>query len=252
MMLPLTTNDLLAFLIVLASALCLALVHWLSSGTKNGRLRLPATAEPIDFLLQNSSEEGKPVLLNLGSGFSQHPEIAGVLGLDLQRMLIHRSMTADHPSFVGSGDGVLALVSQQISRGLYRDALMPEYFSADQAGLQALGPMANLAGLLSMIPENKPSGVLLFGSFTPEYLLALDQATGAARLGVAGASTPSSQASLWLLADHSALGEDCFAPVSTKKLEKQSLVGLRAADILRVLISVALLAAAILKVMGEF
>ena len=251
-MLPLTTNDLLALLIVLVTALCLAMVHWLSGDPKNGNIRLPATTEYIDSLLQRSAEEGKPVLLNLGIGFSQQSGIAGLLGSPIQRMLVRRSLTANRPSYVGSGDGVLALVSQQISRGLYRDALMPEYFNADQAGLQALGPMANLAGLLSMIPENKPSGLLFYGSFTPEHLLALDQNSTTARFSAVGASTATAQASLWLLADHSAIGEDCLAPVSAKKLEKSSLSGLRAADLLRVLICVALLAASILKVMGEF
>ena len=251
-MLPLTTNDLLALLIVLVTALCLGIVYWLFGDPKNGNFRLPATTEPIDSLLQRSAEEGRPVLLNLGVGFSQHPEIAGILGLDLQRMLVSRSLTANRPSYVGSGDGVLALVSQQISRGLYRDALMPEYFDADQAGLQALGPIANLAGLLSLVPENNPAGLLLYGNITPEYLLTLDQNSSAASLGVVGASTATAQASLWLHADHSAIGEDVFAPISAKNLEKSSLTGPKVADILRVLICIALLAAAILKVMGEF
>lgn len=251
-MLLLTTNDLLALLIVLVSAMCLALVYWLSGNPKKSTLWQPFTAEPIDSLLQISAEEGKPVLLNLGVGFSPNPNVAGLLGLNLQRMLVRRSLTADRPSFVGSGDSLLALVSQQVSRGLYREASMPEYFNVDQAGLQALGPMANLADLLSMIPENKPSGVLLYGSFTPEHLLALDQAVSATRLSAVGASAPTAQASLWLHADRSALGEDCFAPVSPKKPEKGNLAGLKTADMLRVLISIALLAAAILKVMGEF
>jgi hypothetical protein len=251
-MLPLTTHDLLALLIVLASTLCLALVHWLSGNPKKTNIRLPSTTEAIDSLLQNSAESGKPVLLNLGMGFSPNPEIVALLGLGLQRMVVRRSLTADRPNSVGSGDGLLALVSQQVSRGLYHNALMPELFNMDQASLQALGPMANLASLLNMLPESKPSGLLLYGSFTPEYLLALDQVTNAGSLSMVGASAPTAQASLWLLADYSALGEDCFASASIRKPEKGTLVGLKTADIFRVLISIALLAAALLKVMGEF
>jgi len=128
---------------------------------------------------------------------------------------------------------------------------MPEYFNVNQTSLQALGPMANLAGLLTMVPESKPSGLLLYGSFTPEYLLALDQAASM-NTSVIGASAPTTQASLWLHADHSAFGEDSLATVSSTKPEKSTLAGLRTADFLRILISIALLAAAILKVMGEF
>jgi len=251
-MLLLTTNDLLALMIVLTSAACLVLVFWLSRNTKKGKLRLPDTVEAVDSLLQVSAEEGKPVLLNLGVGFAPNPEIAGLLGLGQQRMIVRRSLNADHPNFVDSSDGLLALVSQQVSRGLYRDALMPEYFDTEQAGLQALGPMANLAGLLSTIPETKPSGLLLYGNFTPEHLLALDQSRHFSRLRVVGASAPTGQAGLWLHADYSALGEDSFGPVSATKPGKSALAGLEATDILRIVISIGLLAAAILKVMGEF
>ena len=249
-MLPLTTNDLLALLIVLASAVCLGLVYWLSGSPKKSSNRLPETAEALEALLQSSAETGKPMLLNQGIGFSPNPEISSLLGLGLQRVIVKRSLTADRPNTVGSGDGLLALISQQVSRGLYHNALMPEYFNVDQAGLQALGPMANLAGLLSIVPESEPTGLLLYGSFTPEYSLALDQAAGK-YTSVVGASSPTTQASLWLQADQSALGEDIFAAASNTKLEKSDLAGLRTADILRILISIGLLAAAILKVMGE-
>ena len=250
-MLLLTTNDLLALLIVLASAVCLALFYWLSGTPKKSSFRLPSTSEALESLLQTSAEDGKPVLLNQGMGFSPNPEITGLLGLGLQRVIVNRSLTADRPNMVESGDGLLSLVSQQVSRELYHNALMPEYFNVEQASLQALGPMANLAGLLTMVPESKPSGLLLYGSFTPEYLLALDQ-TAKMNTSVVGASAPTTQASLWLHADHSAFGEDSFATVSSTKPEKSSLAGLRTLDVLRILISIALLAAAILKVMGEF
>ncbi len=251
-MLLLTTNDLLALLIVLISAACLAFVYWLSGNSKNANLRLPETVEAIDSLLQIASEEGKPALLNLGGGFSPNPDIAGLLGLKQERMIVRRSLNADHPSFVGSSDGFLTLISQQVCHGLYRDALMPEYFNADQASLQALGPMANLASLLSTIPETKPSFLLLYGNFTPEHILSLDQARSIVRLSAVGASTATSQASLWLQADCATLGEDIFAPASDRKPEKSALTGLRTADILRIVISIGILAAAILKVMGEF
>jgi len=250
-MLLLTTNDLLALLIVLASAVCLALFYWLSGTPKKSSIRLPSTSEALESLLQTSAEEGKPVLLNQGMGFSPNPEITGLLGLGLQRVIVNRSLTADRPNMVESGDGLLSLVSQQVSRGLYHNALMPEYFNVNQASLQALGPMANLAGLLTMVPESKPSGLLLYGSFTPEHLLALDQGINM-NTSVVGASAPTTQASLWMHADHSAFGEDSFATVSSAKPEKSTLAGLRTADVLRILISIALLAAAILKVMGEF
>lgn len=249
-MLLLTTNDLLALLIVLASAVCLGLVYWLSGNPKKSSNRIPETMEALESLLQSSAETGKPVLLNQGIGFSPNPEVSGLLGLGLQRVIVERSLTADHPNIVGSGDGLLALISQQVSRGLYHDALMPEYFNMGQASLQALGPMANLASLLSIPPEDNPSGLLLYGSFTPEYALALDQAAGR-YTSVVSASSPTAQESLWLQADHSAIGEDCFAVVSITKPEKSALTGLRTADILRILISIGLLAAAILKVMGE-
>jgi hypothetical protein len=68
---------------------------------------------------------------------------------------------------------------------------------------------------------------------------------------VSGASTPTDQAALWLHATHSAVGEDSLGPVSARKPEKSTLAGLEAMDILRIVISIGLLAAAILKVMGE-
>lgn len=249
-MLLLSTNDLLALLILLASAICLAVFHWLTRTPKKVNQRLPSTSEVVESLLQTSAEEGKPVQLNQGLGFSPNPEAISLQSLGLQRLLVNRSLTADRPSMVGSGDGLLSLVSQQVSRGLYHNALMPEYFNTDQASLQGLGPMANLAALLTTVPESQPSGVLMYGSFSPEYLLALDAATNIGT-SVVSTSTPTSQASLWLHADYSAFGEDGLSTVSGTKPDKSTLAGFRAMDALRILISIALLAAAILKVMGE-
>lgn len=251
-MLPLTTNDLLALLIVLASAACLALVYWLSGNLKNDSFRLPETAQALEALLQNSAEEGKPVLLNQGLGFWPNPEISGIMGLSAQRGIVRRSLTAENPNPVGSGDGLLSLVSQQVSHGLYQNALMPEFFNTEHAGLEALGPMANLASLLSRVPESNAAGIVLSGKFSPEYVLALEQARNSNVISMVGASSITAQAGLWVQADNSASGEDSFGAFVSPKPGKSNLAGLRTADILRILLSIGLLAAAILKVMGEF
>ncbi|MEA4812447.1 MAG: DUF6754 domain-containing protein [Anaerolineaceae bacterium] len=248
----LTMNDLLALLIVLIAALILALVTLFARSSSRIDMRLPASAMAVDSLLQRSAESGGRILMNFGSGFAQSAELSSLVGLNLQRVILRRSFNADQPAMAGVGEGSLALLSQQLSYTLYTNALIPEGPHAENTGLSGLGPMGNLAGLLNSVPEAKNAGMIMHGSFCPEGLLALDLASQFALETISAASDITAQAAFWPMASHSALGEDYFASVFSDRPARSVTAVLKAADWLRILFCIGLLAAAILKVMGEF
>jgi len=128
---------------------------------------------------------------------------------------------------------------------------MGELYDPAQQGLGGFGPVANLAALLALTAQPRQKARILSGCYSPEAFIAIDQASRAGQETWLASPALSAQASLSVLAENSLIGEDSLYLSSGAKPAPAAFLSIQAADLVKILIAIGLLAACILKVMGE-
>jgi hypothetical protein len=86
------------------------------------------------------------------------------------------SSVSDRPPVATSGDGTLALLSQDTLRAAYRIANIPEQYDPVQSRLTGPTSFSYVAGTLPGIHDERVSANILVGNFGPEIGLMLDAA----------------------------------------------------------------------------
>ena len=135
-------------------------------------------------------------------------------------------------------------------RGTYQGAVAPELFKPDYALLAGLSPYAYLAGLLPQAASRANAGIMLYGPHRPESLLAADLAERKGNPVIALTSDLSAQAVLLASSAQLSFGEDYFDGGASLQVNSSAAAALQAQDLLRIVITIGLIAGAVLRLLG--
>lgn len=250
-MIALSLNDITAVVIVALAILAL-FVGWLISRSKaRSEMRAIEAVSAVEAFQHEAAEKGKRLLFGLGEGLtSQAASVNALAGLDMWREASARAVFNDQPTQAVLGEGSLALLSQMVLRGVYRDAVAVELFKTEQAQLGGLGAAAGVAGLLPEVNQTSNAAVILVGNHSPMALLAANLASRKSLPLAAISDTLTAQSVFLISALMSTQGEDYFAAQTVFKTGQKAGAQLRALDILRALTVLALLVGAVLKLTG--
>lgn len=203
------------FLVLLATGLMFVFAFQLRS-TRQGKSR--AVLHPILAMqrlhraIGRAVEDGSRLHISIGKSSIISPNNASALaGLStLERVGILSSLS-DRPPVATSGDGTLALLSQDTVRAAYRISNVPEHHDPTQARLVGPTPFSYVAGMLPVVHDERVSAHILVGNFGPEAALLAAAAEREDAFVLAASDSFSAQAVFYATASEALIGEELFA-----------------------------------------
>lgn len=244
----LSLNDLVAIGLCVLALLALGMNLLVHRKHPYIGLRKTSAVRSSEILSQATAEQGKR--LTIGLGLDVADSVTAMASLPMLAALIRRSIFTDQPVRATSGGGTLASLSQSLVRGTYQGAVAPELFKPDYALLAGLSPYAYLAGLLPQAASRANAGIMLYGPHRPESLLAADLAERKGNPVIALTSDLSAQAVLLASSAQLSFGEDYFDGGASLQVNSSAAAALQAQDLLRIVITIGLIAGAVLRLLG--
>ena len=244
----LSLNDLVAIGLCVLALLALGMNLLVHRKHPYIGLRKTSAVRSSEILSQAAAEQGKR--LTIGLGLDVADSVTAMASLPMLAALIRRSIFTDQPVRATSGGGTLASLSQSVVRGTYQGAVAPELFKPDYALLAGLSPYAYLAGLLPQAASRANAGIMLYGPHRPESLLAADIAERKGNPVIALTSDLSAQAVLLASSAQLSFGEDYFDGGASLQVNSSAAAALQAQDLLRIVITIGLIAGAVLRLLG--
>lgn len=196
-------------------------------------------------------EAGKRLHITLGRGGITGQEAGSALiGLQVLERIARTASISDKPPVATSGDGSLAILSQDTSRAVLRTTSGESQVDPSSGRLVGLTPYAYAAGTLPVILDEQVAATILAGHFGSEVALITDAAERNGSLTLAGSDNLSAQAVIFATADEPLIGEELYAAGAYLNAGPAHQASLRAQDILRWVLVGAILAGAALKLIG--
>ena len=206
-----------------------------------------AAFEALGKAIERAVEAGERVHLSLGTGSVIGPDSAPAFaGLAALTRIARATSMSDRPAVVTTGDGAMAILARDTLRSSYGEMGASELYNPTSGRLLGPTPFSYVAGLPSILTNERVSVHMLSGFYGFEAGLAAEFGERARAFVIGGTSEVQSQALLYAVAQNPLLGEEVFASgayLGAGELHKASL---RAQDIIRIGIIVLILLGAVM------
>jgi hypothetical protein len=190
-------------------------------------------------------ETGRRLHLSLGSGTIGEANTAAALaGLTVLDQISSAAVVSDRPPVVTSADGSAMFLAQDTLRNVYARQNASQRYDPASARVAGLTPMAFGAALTGLVKDESVAGTVLVGPVGMEAVLLAEADSRAGITTLAASDDPAAQALLFAAADHVLVGEDLFAGGAYIGRLPAHIASLRAQDVLRILIGLAILVGA--------
>jgi hypothetical protein len=239
------------FIVIISAALMLILPFFKRKGQTRITFRQIPALKGLQRAIGLAVEEGKRVHVTLGKSNLLTPTSASSFaGLSTLELITQSSMMSDRPPLATSGDGALALLSQDTLQKTYRAGNAIEQYNPNLGRLSGATPMSYVAGVLADIYDERISAHVFSGNFGAEIGL-LNEAAEQEKAFVAAASDSlPAQSVLYAVSKEPLIGEELFAIPAYLKGGKILQSSVITQDILRWGVIVLLIGAALLRLLG--
>jgi len=178
-------------------------------------------------------EDGTRMHVSLGrADITGKNSAAALVGLSMLHRITKIAADSDRPPIATSGDGGLALVSQDTLRSTYHTMGALSNYDLSAGRVTGLTPFSFAAGTIPVIREEAVSANLLIGTFGNEIAL-ISGAGGRSVLTLAGTDNLPAQAILYATADEQLIGEELFAGGAYVGAGPMHIASLHAQDVIR-------------------
>lgn len=196
-------------------------------------------------------EAGKRVHISLGRGTLLGPDgPSALVGLSVLKRVARSANVSDRPPVATSGEGALAMLSQDTLRSVYRSVGRLNQYDPTAGQVSGLTPFSYAAGTMPVVSDEQVAASLLIGHFGSEVALITEAAERSNSMTLAGSDQVSAQAVIYAAAEEPVIGEDVFAAGAYLEAGKVQVASLRAQDVLRWAIVGVTLIGAVLKFLG--
>jgi hypothetical protein len=194
-------------------------------------------------------EAGSRLHISLGRGSLTGLQSAvAFVGLSMLERVARATSISDIPPVATSGDGAIAILSQDTLRGASR-AIGAE-FDPINGRMTGLTPFAYAAGTLFVIHDEEVTANIYVGHFASEVALITEAGERAGSLTLAGTDNIPGQAVIYATAHEPLIGEEVFAGGAYLGAGPMHVASLRAQDFLRWILIGAILLGAIARLAG--
>jgi hypothetical protein len=240
----------LILLIVTTLSLLLLSFRQRRSGKSPAFRHIPAISK-FKRAVGMSVEDGTRIHVSLGNASLTQPlSSSAFISLKTLKQIGELSSNSDNPPVATSGDGALALLSQDTLHDVARQTHTLDLFKSENGSLAGITPLTNVAGALQIIADRDVKTNVLIGNYGSEagYLSTASQEKGA--LTIAASDSLTAQSVFFATVEQPLIGEELFAVPAYLHDEPMQNASLQMQDLLRGLIVLTLLVGAILKLVG--
>lgn len=203
----------------------------------------------LQHSIELSVEDGSRLQVALGDGGLLGPQSAAALaGLTLLRQVAEIAADSDQPPVATSGDGTVMLLAQDTLRSTYRRLGIREQFNVQLAQTTGVTPLSYAAGTLPSILDRDVLASALVGHFNAEAGLIAGAAQRNEGFSLGGSDSLTGQAVLFAAADEPLIGEEVYATGAYTNAGNAHQASLRTQDVLRWLIIILIIIAAVTPV----
>jgi hypothetical protein len=196
-------------------------------------------------------EAGQRLHVSLGrGGLSGIPATSALVGLVMLRRIARATSVSDQPPIATSGDGALGVLSQDTLHSTYAQIGSAGAYDPAAGQVTGLTPFSYAAGVLPVVYDQQVSATVLAGHLGAEAALITDAAERSGGISVAGSDSIPGQAVVFVSASEPLLGEELYAGGAYLQAGSAHTASLRAQDVMRWLIVLAILVLSALELMG--
>jgi hypothetical protein len=196
-------------------------------------------------------EAGKRLHISLGRGTLTGQEAASALvGLQVLERVSRTASISDRPPVTTSGDGSLAILSQDTTRSVFRSIGSESQYDPSAGRMSGLTPFAYAAGTIPVILDEQVAATIIAGHLGSEVALITDVSERNGSLTLAGSDNLSAQAVIYATAEEPLIGEELYAAGAYLNAGAAHQASLRAQDIIRWVLIIIILAGAALKLIN--
>jgi hypothetical protein len=232
--------------------LVLIIIFWIL-GRKKPILALRGISAftKLSKMIGISVESGKRIHVSLGKGSIYGEQAAaGIVGLSVLERIAQVTTMSDLPPIATSGDGAIAILSQDTLKGSYRAIGTQNQYDPTFGRFTGATPFSFAVGSLPVIYDEQSSIDILLGHFGSEVALITDASTRNGNSSLAGSDNLTAQSILYATAEEPLIGEELFAAGAYVKPEPMHIASLHAQDVMRWILVTAIILGAILKFLG--
>ncbi len=157
---------------------------------------------------------------------------------------------ADGGQQISAGSSPLFLMARQVLEGSYQGGFSTALQTQSPIIVPGLTSLSYTAGLMPILLSRTHGSLSLFGDYGPEAALWADSVSDENAHVFAAAGTLAAQAVLYLMIQDVLIGEEIFAVPADLSPTPFNLASLQTQDVLRVLLILALILGAVLKLTG--
>ena len=241
------TTWIIALGFLLAGLLSLAGFTFLTKDNEKGIRKIQSLVK-LRRSTSQAVESGKRIHVSLGSSSILGPNNASALiGLSALRGAVRIGQPGDRPPLATSGNGTLTILSQDMLLAATQTTPGAAAYQAEQVQLTGTTPLAYLTGMIPLQRSEQVATNVLAGYYGPEMALLCEEARRGGAFTLAASESLSAQAALFAAADETLIGEEIFALPAYLEGEKKDFASLHAQDVLRWVLTAALVIGAMLK-----
>jgi hypothetical protein len=241
------------FVVLLMIAVSGLLLFWLTLRLR--KVRGPGMRELSGFdalgdQIGRAVESGRGVHFSAGrGGLVGRSNPASVAALSTLDYVAERACKSDVPPLITVGDGTLLVATQDSLRSAFEAAGRSKDFSSDMTQFVAAEsfPIAYAAGVSDMVNRGESGSNILFGRFGAELAIMGEAAEREDMEQVMGSDDPIAMAVATSYTDELLLGEEMFAGGAYLQGDPPQRASVLLQDIMRVIVAIAILLAAILN-----
>jgi len=207
--------------------------------------------EALGTAIERAVEAGERVHVSLGTGSVIGPESAPAMaGLVVLSRVASATAMSDRPAVATTADGAMAILAQDTLRTAHARLGASERYEPTSGRMLGATPYSYVAGVPAVLANENVSVHILNGSFGSEGALAADFGERRQALVVGGSDDVHAQALMYATAEHPLIGEEIYAGGAYLNAGVFHGASLRAQDVVRVLVILAILAGTLLSTLG--
>jgi hypothetical protein len=246
-----SSEGLLGLAVVGISAV-MVLLFTLLRGRRTAVFRPILPLQRLRQEIDQAVEDGTRLHISLGNaGVTQPNNASALAGLAALESVSRHGVLGDRPPLATSGEGTLAILSQDALKAVHREEGAPEQYHPDQGRLTGVTPLAYAAGAIPLMRDLGISANIFIGNYGPEIALVCEAAERADAFTLAVSDSLPAQAVLYAAAQEPLIGEELFAVPAYLQERPAYQASLNLQDVLRWIIVLVLAAGAGVKIAAQ-
>lgn len=227
------------------------LVLYFMSLAQTGRkpfMRRLAGIDAIEEAIGRATEMGRPVLYV--PGIQDIDEMQTVAALVILESVARLTAKYETPIRVPVAYPIPFTIAQEMVKSGYLNAGRPEAYDPDSVSFVSPEQFAYVAKLSGIMLRDRPAAHIFMGSFFAESLLLAETGYSTGAIQVAGTANVHQLPFFVVACDYTLIGEELYAASAYLSGEPRLVSGLKAADMLKVLLILLILTGCVLETMG--